>query len=108
MEGAHGSEARSLMAEIRARHPGFREAVLADARVTAAFRGERSQFSSTTDALAQILRLAWASDAFLAPYHIDRGKIYGRHRGKLINYLDCERIAKAIEQTRFPIPVGDD
>jgi hypothetical protein len=49
-----------------------------------------------------------ASDAFLAPYHIERGKIFVRHRCKLINYLDCERIAKAIELTRFPIPVGDD
>ena len=49
-----------------------------------------------------------ASDAFLAPYHIERGKIFVRHRCKLINYLDRERIAQAIELTRFPIPVGDD
>ena len=50
-----------------------------------------------------------ASDAFLAPYHIERGKIFVRHRcRKLIDYLDRERIAQAIELTRFPIPLGDD
>lgn len=49
-----------------------------------------------------------ASDAFLAPYHIERGKIFVRHRCKVIPYLDPERIARAIELTRFPIPAGDD
>ena len=45
-----------------------------------------------------------ASDAFLAPYHIERGKIFVRHRCNAIPYLDAERIARAIEMTRFPIP----
>ena len=49
-----------------------------------------------------------ASDAFLAPYHIERGKIFVRHRCRAIPYLDPERIARAIELTRFPIPEGDD
>ncbi|MGD9507939.1 MAG: metal-dependent phosphohydrolase [Geminicoccaceae bacterium] len=49
-----------------------------------------------------------ASDAFLAPYHIERGKIFVRHRCKAIPYLDAERIARAIELTRFPIPEGPD
>ncbi len=39
---------------------------MADARVTAAYRGERSEFRSPTDALLQIVRLSWQSDAFLA------------------------------------------
>ena len=49
-----------------------------------------------------------ASDAFLAPYHIERGKIFVRHRCKMIKQLDPERIARAIELTRFPIPEGAD
>jgi len=48
----------------RASHPGFAAGVLADAGVTAAFRGERHEFHSRLDALLQILRLAATSDAF--------------------------------------------
>jgi serine O-acetyltransferase len=66
----NGSDQRSLRRQfakqIRARHPGLREAVLADARVTAAHRGERADFRSRFDAMAQILRLLWVSDAFAA------------------------------------------
>lgn len=51
---------------IRARHPRFREALLADARTTARHRGERHEFRSRLDSSVQILRLAWVSDAFLA------------------------------------------
>jgi serine O-acetyltransferase len=58
--------ARSLMKEIRARHPGLREAILADARVTLRHRGEREEFESRLDTAVQVLRLVWASDAFLA------------------------------------------
>ena len=49
----------------RPSRPGLRAAVLADARCTAAFRGERHEFHSRLDAAAQILRLAVVSDAFL-------------------------------------------
>jgi hypothetical protein len=45
-----------------------------------------------------------ASDAFLAPYHIDRGKIYARNRFAGSRLIDEERIADAIEYTRFPVP----
>jgi serine O-acetyltransferase len=48
------------------RHRGLRAAVLADARCTAAFRGERHEFGSSLDAALQILRLIAVSDAFLA------------------------------------------
>jgi serine O-acetyltransferase len=51
---------------LRARHPRLREAVVADARITAALRGERHEFRSRPDAALQIARLAWVSDAFLA------------------------------------------
>jgi serine O-acetyltransferase len=39
---------------------------MADARITAQHRGERNEFRSRLDALAQLVRLAWVSDAFLA------------------------------------------
>ena len=44
------------------------------------------------------------TDAYLAPYHIDRGKIYARHRFAGSDLIDAERIAQAIEYTRFPVP----
>jgi hypothetical protein len=48
------------------------------------------------------------SDAFLTPYHIERGKIFVRHRCAHIALLDAERIARAIELTRFPVPNDND
>ncbi|SLN71741.1 hypothetical protein ROA7450_03955 [Roseovarius albus] len=45
-----------------------------------------------------------ATDAYLAPYHVDRGKIYARHRFAGSDLIDPERIAQAIEYTRFPVP----
>jgi serine O-acetyltransferase len=56
----------SMRADILARHPRFFEALFADARVTARYRGERSKFRGPADALLQSLRLMWVSDAFLA------------------------------------------
>ncbi|MCP4329353.1 MAG: metal-dependent phosphohydrolase [Alphaproteobacteria bacterium] len=49
-----------------------------------------------------------ASDAFLAPYHIERGKIYARERFGPSSYIDEERIINSIELTRFPVPEGGD
>jgi hypothetical protein len=45
-----------------------------------------------------------ATDAFFTPYHVDRGIIFTKSRGKEVPYVDTERLAKAIELTRFPIP----
>jgi len=49
-----------------------------------------------------------ASDAFLTPFHIERGKIFVRHRCAKNEDLDEERIARAIELTRFPVPADND
>lgn len=49
-----------------------------------------------------------ASDAFLTPYHVDRGKIFVRHRLGPVPFIDEERVAKAIELTRFPVPENGD
>jgi serine O-acetyltransferase len=58
-EGGGGPE------RLRAAHPRFVDAVVADARITAAFRGERHEFRSRADGLVQALRLMVTSDAFL-------------------------------------------
>ena len=49
-----------------------------------------------------------ASDAFLTPYHVDRGKIFVRERLGQIPDIDEERVAHAIELTRFPVPNSQD
>jgi hypothetical protein len=49
-----------------------------------------------------------ASDAFLTPYHIERGKIYARERFGASEFVDEERIVNSIELTRFPVPNGHD
>ncbi len=54
------------MTRVRSRHPPFIRAVLEDARVTAAHRGERHRFTSRLDGAATALRLLWVSDAFVA------------------------------------------
>jgi hypothetical protein len=45
-----------------------------------------------------------ASDAALGPYHVDRSKIAVRARFKSVPGIDAERLARAIEMTRFPVP----
>jgi hypothetical protein len=49
-----------------------------------------------------------ASDAALAPYHVDRSKMVVRTRFKSTPGVDAERIARAIELTRFPVPADGD
>jgi hypothetical protein len=54
-----------------------------------------------------------ASDAVLAPYHVDRSKLFVRERfGKgllmgMVAEIDAELIASLIEMTRFPVPDED-
>jgi hypothetical protein len=49
-----------------------------------------------------------ASDAALASYHVDRSKIMTRARFSSSPYVDADRIARAIELTRFPVPEDGD
>jgi hypothetical protein len=49
-----------------------------------------------------------ASDAFLMPYHVERGKIMVRERFAPVSFVDEERIAAAIELTHFPVPDDED
>src|SRR6202012_2699766 len=43
-----------------------------------------------------------SSDAALAPYHVDRSKLFASERLVGIEEVDADRIARAIEYTRFP------
>ena len=49
-----------------------------------------------------------ASDAALLPHHVDRSKLFVLARIGEIELLDAERIARAIEFTRFPNNGGPD
>ncbi len=45
---------------------------------------------------------AGSSDASLAPYHVDRSKLFVLERLEGVEGIDANRIAQAIEYTRFP------
>ena len=49
-----------------------------------------------------------ASDAWLTPYHIDRSKLFVRERAGIVDGIDPEPVARAIELTRFPVPADED
>lgn len=57
---------------------------------------------------ATITLLRGASDAALAPYHVERSKIAVRERFARHDLVDAERVARAIELTRFPVPEDGD
>jgi hypothetical protein len=59
--------------------------------------------SFVADVTGRTVRLpTGASDAALAPYHVDRSKLFVIERLDGIEGLDAARIARAIEYTRFP------
>ena len=47
-----------------------------------------------------------SSDASLMPYHVDRSKLYVMERMQASPFFDQQRIASAIEGTRFPAEEG--
>jgi serine O-acetyltransferase len=99
------AEARkAFWRDLRARHPGLREALVADARITAVMRGERSEFRSRLDAAAQMLRLAWVSDAFLAQA-LYRVKARLQARGVPVLPRLAHRLAMAVAQVSIGDPV---
>ena len=49
-----------------------------------------------------------SSDAALTPYHVDRSKLFVKHRFNDIALLDADRICRAIEGTRFPGKMSPD
>jgi serine O-acetyltransferase len=90
------------MHEVRSRHPGLRDAVVADARAAAFYRFERTEFRSRLDTVLQILRLMWASDAFLAQA-LYRVKTRLQARGIPLLPRLAHRLAMVIAQ----VSIGD-
>ena len=102
---SHAPDKAALLefrAQIRSRHPALREALLEDARVTAAHRGERFEFRSRLDTALQILRLAWVSDGFLA-FALYRAKARMQALGVPVLPRLAHRLAIAIAE----ISIGD-
>jgi len=79
-------------------------AVVADARITAAYRGERYEFRSRGDALLQALRLAAVSDAFLA-LALYRLKARARALGIPVIAPLAHRLAMVVAQVSIGDPV---
>ena len=100
-EGEPGSK-DALMRAIRSRHPRFREAVIADARITARFRGERSEFTSTLDTIVQVLRLILMTDAFLAQV-----AYRAKARMQALGIPVLPRIAHRIAMMTAQVSIGD-
>lgn len=92
------------MRDIRSRFPRFRSAVLADARITAKLRGERYEFRSRADAIAQILRLCLVSDAFGAQV-LYRAKASLQARGVPLLPRIAHRLAMIFAQVSIGDPV---
>lgn len=100
----HHQQKREFMRQIRARHPPFREAVLADARITARYRGERYRFRSRADVVQQVLRLCWVSDAFAAQL-LYRLKADLQRRGVPLLPRLAHRLAMVVAQVSIGDPV---
>jgi hypothetical protein len=49
-----------------------------------------------------------ATDAFLTPYHVERGKCFVRERFEDHAIVDAEAVASNIDLTRFPVPTSAD
>jgi serine O-acetyltransferase len=95
---------KAMWRAIRARHPGFRTALVADAKVAALYRGERHEFRSGMDQAIQILRLAWVSDAFLAQA-LYRAKASLQALGLPVLPRLAHKLAMAIAQVSIGDPV---
>ncbi len=92
------------MRRVRAGHPRLRAALVADARVTAAHRYERSEFRSAFDAAVQIARLMWVTDAFLAQ-GLYRAKARLQALGVPLLPRLCHRLAIVSGQVSIGDPV---
>ena len=90
------------MRGIAARHPRFREAVIADARLTAHFRGERADFESPLDTVLQVLRLMVQSDAFLAQV-----AYRAKARMQALGIPLLPRLAHRIAMVTAQVSIGD-
>jgi serine O-acetyltransferase len=101
---AQALDPAAFWAALRSRHPRLREAILADARVTALHRGEPHAFDRRRDAWRDALRLAAVSDAFLAQA-LYRGKARAQALGIPVLPRIAHRLAMALAQVSIGDPV---
>lgn len=66
--------------------------------------GDTNEESVVDHAGSRVSPPRGASDAYLTPYHVDRGMIFVRERAGELPEFDVERLARCIEMTRFPVP----
>jgi serine O-acetyltransferase len=92
----------AFMRAIAERHPRFREAVIADARLTAHFRGERGDFGSPVDTVLQVVRLMVQSDAFLAQV-----AYRAKARMQALGIPLLPRLAHRIAMVTAQVSIGD-
>ena len=97
-----GGGRKALMAEVRARHPHFVHALMADAKTTAAYRSERYEFRGRLDALTQALRLMWVSDAFFA-----QSCYRAKARMQALHIPILPRIAHRLAMMTAQVCIGD-
>jgi serine O-acetyltransferase len=95
-------DSEAFWSALRARHPRLREALVADARITAALRGERHDFRSRLDAAAQMARLAWVSDAFAA-----QALYRAKARLQALGVPVLPRLAHRLAQVLAQVSIGD-
>jgi hypothetical protein len=71
-------------------------------------RDDRGRTCTTGQRGAMVTLPPGATDAFLAPYHVDRGALFVRERFRGNDIIDADVIARNIELTRFPVPDPED
>ncbi|MFZ0388799.1 MAG: hypothetical protein WAL22_24250 [Solirubrobacteraceae bacterium] len=98
------ADREQLLASIHAAQPPWREAVVQDAVVTLRYRGEGERFGSRLDALAQMIRLAWVSDAFFAQV-LYRAKARMQALGVPLLPRIAHRLAVGLAQVSIGDPV---
>ncbi len=103
-DGQSGEQHGVVADRLRARHPGFRESVLEDARVSALHRGEPFPQGSPSATLLGLLRLCRDSDAFGAQVAY-RAKASLQRRGRPILGRVAHRLAMMLAQVSIGDPV---
>jgi serine O-acetyltransferase len=88
--------------DIHARHPPLGQALAADLRATARYRGERHEFRSRLDLVIQAVRLAWVSDAFLA-----QALYRAKARLQVLGVPVLPRIAHRLSMAIAQVSIGD-
>lgn len=76
--------------------------------VRGACRGDTATEAVVDAAGRRVALPRGASDAWLTPHHVDRGQVFVRERAAAVPGIDPDRIARAIELTRFPVPEDGD